>query len=80
MAGGHYLVQDGEFDLVIERGENLTLFTLGGFDASVAGVVLSASRTDVPPAADAPGDSASVRGTAVPALRTIGALLARAMR
>lgn len=78
--GGHYILQDGEFDLVIERGETLTLFTLGGFDASVAGVVLSASRTDVPPAADAPGDSASVRGTAVPALRTIGALLARAMR
>ena len=78
--GGHYIVQDGEFDLVIERGETLTLFTLGGFNDSVAGVVLSASRIQPAPGADAPGDSASVRATAAPALRTIGALLARATR
>lgn len=78
--GGHYILQDGEFDLVVERGETLTLFTMAGFDGSVAGLVLSASRIQSAPGADAPGDAATASGPAAPALRTIGALLARAMR
>ncbi len=77
--GGYYIAQDGEFDLVIERGETLTLFTLAQLDSTVAGLVLSASRIQGPLAADTP-DHAVPHGSAAPALRTIGRMVAQAMR
>ena len=50
--GGHYVLSDGEFDLVVERGETLTLFTLSPFDGTVAALVWSMARVPGVSAAD----------------------------
>lgn len=78
--GGHFITQDGEFDLVIERGETLTLFTLAGFDGEAAGLVLSAARVPGAAAADAPPAVGAVGATPGTALQSIGRMLARIVR
>jgi hypothetical protein len=50
--GGHYVLSDGEFDLVVERGETLTLFTLSPFDGTVAALVWTMARVPSTSGAD----------------------------
>jgi hypothetical protein len=52
--GGHYILSDGEFDLVVERGDTLTTFTLAPFDGTVAALVLSMARIPATSAGDEP--------------------------
>jgi hypothetical protein len=79
--GGYYIFSDGEFDLVIERGETLTMFTLSPFDGTVAGLVLSMARISATSAVDE-GTAATLAtpatvGGAVRAMATRAAGFAR---
>jgi hypothetical protein len=79
--GGYYIFSDGEFDLIVERGETLTLFTMGSMDGSVTGIVLSASRIPANSAVDAgPAGTVPTRTSVGGALRAMSAMVSRAGR
>ena len=61
---GFYLVQNGEVDLVVERGDTLTMHTLAPGDGAWASVVMSATRVP-PPASGATFDDAPAPALAV---------------
>ena len=63
---GYYVLINGEAELIVERGDTLTIHTLGQSGADWGTIVISMARAAGAPAIEAADASASAQGTPAP--------------